>query len=167
MLIAGVGTYALEILEENPEIEVVLVPVGGRSGAAGTALVFKALAPHAQVIGVQAEGAPAAYRSWKEGRPVEVPPRTFAEGLATGSPFELPQRILRALLDDFVLVSEEEMKRAILLYLEHTRNLAEGAGAAALAAAVRYRDRFAGKKVAVVLSGGNLSLAQLKEILTA
>ena len=165
LLIAGVGTYALEIFEENPEIEVVIVPVGGGSGASGTAIVARALAPHAKVIGVQSEAAPAAYLSWKEGRPVAVPPKTAAEGLATGSSFALPQKIMRELLDDFVLVSEEEIEDAMRLYLEPTRNLAEGAGAAALAAAVRYKDRFLGKKVAVILSGGNLSLAQLKALL--
>ncbi len=165
LLIAGVATYALEILEDNPEIEVVLVPVGGGSGAAGTAIVIKTLAPQVEVIGVQSEAAPAAYLSWKEGRAVEVPPRTFAEGLATGSPFALPQRILRALLDDFLLVPEDAIAAAIRLYLAHAHSLAEGAGAAALAAAVHHRQRFLGRRVAVVLSGGNLSLTQLRRLL--
>ncbi len=167
LLIAGVGTYALEILEENPEIEAIVVPVGGGSGAAGTAVAVKSLAPHIEVIGVQSEAAPAAYLSWKERRPVDTLPRTFAEGLATGSSFELPQQILRELLDDFVLVSEQALRVAIRLYLEHTHNLAEGAGAAALAAVLSNPDRFARRRVAVVLSGGNLSPAQLEEVLPA
>ncbi len=165
LLIAGVGTYALEILEDLPELEVLLVPVGGGSGAAGSAIVVKTLAPHVEVIGVQSEAAPAAYRSWKARRPESAPAKTRAEGLATGVGFELPQRILWELLDDFVLVSDDEIDEAIRLYLEHTRNLAEGAGAAALAAAVRYRDRFQGRRVAVVLSGGNLSPDQLRAVL--
>ncbi len=165
LLIAGVATSALEVFETEPEIEVLLVPVGGGSGAAGAAIVAKAVAPQARVIGVQSEAAPAAYLSWKQGRRVEVPARTFAEGLATGSPFDLPQAILRAKLDDFVLVGDGEIKAAIRTYLEQTQNLAEGAGAAALAAAVRYRERFLGKKVAVVLSGGNLAPEKLRAIL--
>ena len=165
LLIAGVGTYALEILEDLPELEVLLVPVGGGSGAAGSAIVVKTLAPHVEVIGVQSEAAPAAYRSWKARRLESAPAKTRAEGLATGVGFELPQQILWELLDDFVLVSDDEIDEAIRLYLEHTRNLAEGAGAAALAAAVRYRDRFQGRRVAVVLSGGNLSPDQLRAVL--
>ncbi len=94
-----------------------------------------------------------------------APARTRAEGLATRTGFELPQQILLELLDDFVLVSDDEIDEAIRLCLEHTRNLAEGAGAAALAAAARYRERFKGKKVAVVLSGGNLSPDQLRAVL--
>ncbi|WP_457636682.1 threonine ammonia-lyase [Oceanithermus sp.] len=127
-LIAGVGTLTLEMLESQPELDVLFVPVGGGSGAAGAAVVAKALRPGIRVVGVQAEGAPAAYLSWKQRRPVEAPARTFAEGLATGVPFELPQRILRALLDDFVLVSDAEIQAAIRLYLEHTHNLARERG---------------------------------------
>ncbi len=91
---------------------------------------------------------------------------TFAEGLATRAPFDLPQAILRQHLDDFVLVSEREIKRAVVLMLKHTHNLAEGAGAAALAAALKLKERLAGKKIALVQSGGNLSLARLSEILS-
>lgn len=166
-LIAGVGTYALEILEQQPEIEVVIAPVGGGSGASGVCIVAKTINPHIQVIGVQAEAAPAAYLSWQAGRPVPSEMRTFAEGLATRTAFDLPQSILRQHLDDFVLVGEDEMRRAIVLLLAHTRNLAEGAGAAALAAAIRLRDRLAGRRVAIILSGGNLSLDQLRQILAA
>jgi threonine dehydratase len=90
---------------------------------------------------------------------------TFAEGLATRAAFDLTQAILRRYLDDFVLVGEEDLKRAIVLMLEHTHNLAEGAGAAALAAAVRLKNRLAGKKVVLVQSGGNLSLEKLRAIL--
>jgi threonine dehydratase len=165
-LIAGVGTYALEIVEVLPETEVIVVPVGGGSGAAGVCLVAKTVNPALQVIGVQAEKAPAAYLSWKEGRRVEAQMETFAEGLATRAPFDLPQAILRQHLDDFVLVGEDALKQAVRLMLEHTHNLAEGAGAAALAGALKLKERLAGKNVVLVQSGGNLSLARLREILS-
>jgi threonine dehydratase len=164
-LIAGVGTYTLEILEELPEVEVIVVPVGGGSGAAGACIVAKAVNPAIRVIGVQSEAAPAGYRSWKTGQLVEDRMGTFAEGLATRTAFELPQRILRTLLDDFVLVSEGEIRRAIATMLEHTRNLIEGAGAAPLAAALALGPALAGRTVVLIASGGNLSPAQLREVL--
>ena len=120
MLIAGVATYALEIVEDLPDVEVIIVPVGGGSGACGACIVAKAMDPDIQVIGVQAERAPAAYLSWREGVVVEAPMETAAEGLATRSGYELAQAILRDLLDDFVLVSEDEMNEAIVLHLEKT-----------------------------------------------
>jgi threonine dehydratase len=160
-LIAGVGTYSLEILEARPDIEVIVVPVGGGSGAAGACVVAKAVRPAIEVIGVQSEAAPAAYRSWQAGALVEAANSTFAEGLATGTAFELPQRILRESLDDFVLVSEDALKSATRLAIEKTRNLVEPAGAAALAAVLSAPRRFAARKVAIVCSGGNISPAQL------
>jgi threonine dehydratase len=165
LLIAGVGTETLEILEEQPGIDVVIVPIGGGSGAAGACIVAKAIRPDIEVIGVQSEAAPAAFRSWEARSLVEDRMGTFAEGLATRVPFELPQRILWELLDDFVLVAEEEIRRATVLMLECTRNLIEPAGAAPLAAALRLRDRVEGKRVALIASGGNVSLGQLRELL--
>jgi threonine dehydratase len=160
-LIAGVATYALEILEDQPATEVIVVPVGGGSGAAATCVVAKGLRPSIEVIGVQSEAAPAAYRSWQTRALVEDSTSTFAEGLATRTAFELPQRIMRNLLDDFVLVSEDALKDATRLMIEKTRNLVEPAGAAALAAVLSTPQRFAGRKVAIVCSGGNISPAQL------
>lgn len=165
LLIAGVGTHTVEIVETWPEVEVIIVPVGGGSGAAGACLAAKAMNPRIQVIGVQSDAAPAAYRSWKEGRRVEAPIQTFAEGLATGAPFDLPQSILRRDLDDFILVSDIELRRAMLLLIDETRNLVEGAGAAALAAAHQLRDRLGTGRVAIILSGGNVTRAGLKELL--
>jgi threonine dehydratase len=167
LLIAGVATGTLEILEERPDVELIFVPIGGGSGAAGACIVAKALAPDVEVIGVQSDAAPAAYRSWRERRLVEVPMKTIAEGLATRTAFELPQRILWELLDDFVLVSEDEIRRAQRLMIETTRNLVEAAGAAPLAAALNLRDRVAGKRVALVLSGGNATPEQLLDVLAA
>jgi threonine dehydratase len=160
-LIAGVGTGTLEILEAQPQTEVIVVPVGGGSGAAGACVVAKAVRPSVQVIGVQSEAAPAAYRSWRAGTLVEDTTSTFAEGLATRFAFELPQQILKELLDDFVLVSEDALKNATRLMIEKTRNLVEPAGAAALAAVFDAPERFAGRTVAIVCSGGNISPAQL------
>ena len=160
-LIAGVATCTLEILEARPDTEVIVVPVGGGSGAAGACVVAKAVRPSVEVIGVQSEAAPAAYRSWRAGTLVEDTTSTFAEGLATRTAFELPQQIMRDLLDDFVLVSENALRAATRLMIEKTRNLVEPAGAAALAAVLGAPQRFAGRKVAIICSGGNISPAQL------
>jgi len=160
-LIAGVGTYSLEILEAQPGIEVIVVPIGGGSGACGTCVTAKAARPSIQVIGVQAEAAPSAYLSWRARKLTAATTQTMAEGLATRTPFELTQQILWDLLDDFVLVSEEALKSATRTMIEKTRNLVEPAGAAALAAVLADPDRFAGRKAAIICSGGNISPAQL------
>jgi threonine dehydratase len=165
LLIAGVGTHTLELLQEQPHIEVVIVPVGGGSGAAGACIVAKALNPQVEVIGVQSEQAPSAYLSWKNREQREAPNRTRAEGLSTAAPFELPQRILRRLLDDFVLVTDDEIDGATALMIEKTRTLVEAAGAAPLAAAIKSKERLKGRKVALICSGGNISPAQLTELL--
>jgi threonine dehydratase len=160
-LVAGVGTCTLEILETRPDIEAIVVPVGGGSGASGACLVAKAVRPGIEVIGVQSQQAPAAYRSWRARSLVEDTTSTFAEGLATRTAFELPQRILREKLDDFVLVSDDAIRAATRVMIEKTRNLVEPAGAAALAGVLADPARFAGRAVAVVCSGGNISPAQL------
>jgi threonine dehydratase len=165
LLIAGVGTHTLEVLQEQPATDVVIVPVGGGSGAAGACIVAKAVNPQVQVIGVQSEQAPSAYQSWKHRELREAPNRTRAEGLATGAPFELPQRILRRLLDDFVLVTDDEIDVATGLMIEKTRTLVEAAGAAPLAAAIKIRERLRGRNVALICSGGNISPAQLAHVL--
>src|SRR5205823_1125530 len=136
LLIAGVATATLEIVEARPDVEVIIVPVGGGSGAAGACVVARGLGLDVEVIGVQAEAAPAAFMSWKARRLVEDTMKTAAEGLATRTPFELPQRILWEHLDDFVVVSEDALFEATRLMVEKTRNLVEPAGAAPLAAAL-------------------------------
>ena len=165
LLIAGVGTYTLEILEDLPDVDYIIVPLGGGSGACGACIVAKSVNPDIKVIAVQAESAQAAYLSWKTGDIVEAPMESAAEGLATGRGYELPQSILRDLLDDFILVSDAEMERAIVTHLEKTHNLTEHAGAASLAGALKIKDQLRGKKVALVMSGGNLSLDHLKTAL--
>ena len=165
LLIAGVATHTLEILEQEPEIEAIIVPIGGGSGAAGACIVAKAVNPAIRVIGVQSEAAPAAHRSWQLRELVEDRMQTFAEGLATRTAFELPQRILWDLLDDFVLVGDDQIRAAQAQMIEITRNLVEAAGAAPLAAALQLRARLAGRRVALILSGGNASREQLLEVL--
>jgi threonine dehydratase len=166
-LIAGVATATLEALERQPDLDVLIVPVGGGSGAAGACIVAGTVRPELQVIGVQSEAAQAAYRSWHEGALVTDAMGTFAEGLATRVGFDLPQRILRERLHDFVLVADDEIRAATVHMLERTRNLIEPAGAAPLAAALKLRDRLAGKRVGLTASGGNISLEQLRALLGA
>ncbi|MEX0799640.1 MAG: pyridoxal-phosphate dependent enzyme [Dehalococcoidia bacterium] len=166
-LVAGVATVSLEIVEDLPDVEVIMAPVGGGSGVVGHCIVAKALRPDVEVIGVQSEGAPAVYLSWKERKLQTAGIDTAAEGLATGMPFFVSVRTFVDKLDDMVLVSDDEMRDAIALLLRAARQLAEPAGAAATAAAVKLRDRLKGKKVAIVLSGGNLPNDELRRILAS
>jgi threonine dehydratase len=166
LLIAGVGTYGLEIVEDLPDIQTIIVPIGAGSGICGTSIVAKSINPQIRIIGVQAERAPSVYWSWREQRMVDTPScDTFAEGLATRTAFELPLSIIHDLVDDIVLVSEDELKQAIVLLLEKAHTVAEGAGAASTAAAIRLKDRLQGQTVACVLSGGNLPLSTLQRII--
>ncbi len=162
LLIAGVATEGLEMLEDAPDLDVIFVPVGGGSGVAGMCISAHAINPAIQVIGVQSEESPAAYETWKQRRLVTAPNRTFAEGLATGIAFELPQEIMREGLHDFLLLRDDELMQAMVWMIERAHTLAEGAGAAALAGAYRMRAELRGKKVGIVCSGGNSSLEHLR-----
>jgi len=164
-LVSGVATATLELLEAEPGIDTIIVPVGGGSGAAGACIAGKAIRPSLEVIAVQSAAAPAAYRSWREGRLVEDRMETCAEGLATRVGFDLPQRVMRDHLDDFVLVDDDAIRAAIMPMIEVTRTLVEAAGAAPLAAALALGSRLAGRSVALMCSGGNISLPQLAELL--
>ncbi len=165
-LIAGVATATVEALGARPDLEVLVVPVGGGSGAAGAVLASKNIDPRVQVIGVQSDGAPAAYRSWKAGQPLPGGPiATFAEGLATRTAFALPQAILHERLDGFVLVSDDEILRAMRLLLVEAHLLVEGAAAASVAAAVKLRDRLVGKQVACWLTGANATAESIERAL--
>ncbi|MCA9220741.1 MAG: pyridoxal-phosphate dependent enzyme, partial [Planctomycetales bacterium] len=145
---------------------VILVPIGLGSGVCGTCLVAKHLRPRTQVIGVQAAGADAVAASWRSGRWVaRSRVDTFAEGMATRVPAEMTLAIMRELMDDVILVSDDELREAVYQILKQTHNLAEGAGAATYAAAYQQRERFRGQRVVGVLSGGNLDLKMLPEIL--
>lgn len=165
LLIAGVGTYALELFEALPDPDVVLVPIGGGSGACGLITVRNAIGSKARIIGVGAQNASAIERSWRgPDRVVGESANTFAEGIATRVTFDLTFGILKQYLDDFVLLSEEELVEGVRLALRTTHNLAEGAGAAALAAAAKLSSTLRGQRVACVMSGGNLDQAKLRWI---
>ena len=165
LLIAGVATQTVELLEAAPDLDAVVVPVGGGSGAAGAVIAAAAMAPQVEVIGVQSDAARTAHDAWRERTPKSGTTSTFAEGLATRESFDLPQRILAGGLTEFVLVSDDDIRAAMVLMIETTQNLVEAAGAAALAAVMRHRERFAGRRVGVVASGGNVTLEQLRALL--
>ena len=165
LLIAGVGTAALEIIEDLPEVDIMMLPLGGGSGISGACIVAKTVDPSIQVIAVQSDAAPAAYQSWKQGTIVEAPTDTFAEGVATKSGYELPQRIMADLLDDFLLVTDDDIRRAIGILVEKAHTLAEPAGATALAGAVKHAALLKGKKVSITISGANITAARLAESL--
>jgi len=165
LLIAGVGTQALETVEDLPDVQVLMLPLGGGSGVSGACIVAKGIDPSIEVLAVQSEQAPAAYHSWKQGEIVEAEMNTVAEGIATRVGYELAQGIMRDLLDDFLLVSDEEIHRAIGTLVDKAHTLAEGAGATALAGAIKYPERVKGKKIAITISGGNITVNQLRQSL--
>jgi threonine dehydratase len=157
LIVAGHATVALEMFEDEPSLDTIVFPVGAGGLISGAALVAKTLKPEVEVIGVQAERTPAFVESLKSGHIVETPPAsTFAEGIAVRKPAQLTFEMVRDLVDEIITVTEEEMRRAIILLLEKTHNLAEGAGAAGLAGVVKLHDRLGGRTVGTVLSGGNL-----------
>ena len=167
LLIAGVATYALEIFDEQPDVDVLLVPIGGGSGACGCGIVRTGLGSRAKVIGVQAEQADAFARSWRGGsRVTRTTANTFAEGMATRVTFDLTFGILKQELDDVVTLTEDELAEGVRLALRATHNLAEGAGAAPLAAALKLRDQLAGRRVVCVMSGGNIDRATLARVIS-
>jgi threonine dehydratase len=165
LLIAGVATETLEMLEDEPGLTTIIVPIGGGSGAAGACIAAKAINPAIKVIGVQSALSPAAYESWRQRAVVCAPNHSIAEGLATGAGFAMPQSVLWELLDDFVLVDDEEIVQAMRWMVELAHTLCEGAGASSLAAAYQLRHMLAGQKVGIVCSGGNASLEQLRRAL--
>jgi len=168
LLIAGVGTYALEVFETLPDADVVLVPIGGGSGACGLITVRNAIGSAARIIGVGARNADAIERSWRGSeRVVGASANTFAEGIATRVTFDLTFGILKQHLDDFVLLTEEELAEGVRLAMRATHNLTEGAGSASLAAASKLAGSLAGQRVVCVMSGGNLDHAKLRWIVGA
>jgi threonine dehydratase len=165
-LIAGVGTYALEMLEQQADLDYLFVPIGGGSGAAGCCIVRTGLSAKTKIIGVQACGADAFTRSWRGSKRVTAEHvNTFAEGMATRVTFDLTFGILKQELDDIVLLEEEEIVEGVRAALRLTHNLAEGSGAAPIAAAKKYGSKLAGKKTGVVMSGGNIDVKTLARIL--
>ncbi len=170
LLVNGVGTYALEIVEtmqaRGAHLEAVFVPIGMGSGLCGAITVFRALSPETKIYGVQAEGAPSYYLSWQAGKVVETEhANTFADGVATRCPSSFTLDIILKGVDEIVLVSDEEIKAATRWLWRTTHNIAEGAGAAATAATIKLRDQLRGKTVVNVMSGGNLDTETLRQIL--
>jgi len=162
-IIAGVGTLYLEFLEQEPDLDAIIVPVGSGTGAAAACLVTRAVNPGCRVIAVQSAQSPAAHDSWHAGSCVQRPNRTRADGLATGAGFELTQKVLREQLADFVLVDDDQIREAQWLLMRDARTVAEAAGAAPLAALLTLRDELAGRTVGLVCSGGNSSEAELRD----
>ncbi|SFM39474.1 threonine ammonia-lyase [Thermodesulforhabdus norvegica] len=166
LLLTGIATMGLEIFEDLPEVDTIIMPIGGGTGCAALGLVIKHINPDVELIGVQAEKMPAFYESWKKGKRVTVPRSdTVAAGLAARSVFELPFTILRDTIRDVVLLSERELMDGVRLALRYTQNLAEVAGAASLACAFKIRNRLKGKKVVLVMTGSNISSQLVARIL--
>jgi len=165
LIVAGQGTVGLEIVEDLPDVEVVLVPVGGGGLAAGVGVAVRTLAPRAQVVGVQAEAAPGVKRSLEAGRRMSVAcGPTIAEGIAVSGPGEVTFPLLRRVLDDVVMVNEDEIAEAMVLLIERAKLVTEGAGAAGVAALMSRKVDVAGKRVAAVISGGNVDINMLARV---
>ena len=163
-IVAGQGTVALEMLRAQPDLDTLVVAVGGGGLIAGMATVAKALKPGIRIIGVQTERFPAMYNAIK-GTHLPQGSSTIAEGIAVGTPGEITQAIVREKVDDLVLVDEGDIEQAIVMLLEIEKTLVEGAGAAGLAAVLKYPERFAGQKVGLVLCGGNIDPLLLASII--
>ncbi len=167
-LIAGVGTIGLEIFDDLPDVDVIIAPAGGGSCVSGNCIVAKHLNPRVRVIAVQSESAPAMWHAWKNHNLDPYPTmETEHEGLATRVPFEMTNQILWELLDDFVLVTDEEINEAVRLLARQANQVAEGAGAASLAAGIKLRDQLKGKKVVGILTGGNIPSDRLAALMRA
>lgn len=165
-VIAGAATMTLEMLEQQPELDAIFIAIGGGSQAVGAMTVTRALRPSVEVIAVQSEAAPAQYQSWKQGEIVRgVPVRTFAEGIATGQAYDLTFPALREGLADFITVSEAALAAALRDLIETTHNLPEGAAGGGLAGLRQLAERYRGKRVAIVMCGGNIGVDGLKAVL--
>jgi threonine dehydratase len=162
-IIAGQGTIALEMLASHPDLEVLLVPVGGGGLIAGNAIAAKSLCPQIKIVGIQTQRFPSMLKAL-QGEVIVCGRSTIAEGIAVKTPGELTLSIIRELVDEILLVDEDEIEEAVRLLLEMDKTVVEGAGAAGLAALIKYSDRFIGRKVGIILSGGNIDLPILSEI---
>lgn len=160
-LVAGVGTHTYEIIEQIPDVDAIIVPVGGGSGAAGAITVAKAFDRKIKVIGVQSESSPAAYLSWKEGRIVRAENRSFAEGVATGEGYEFTQDIMRNDMDDFILVSDDEIRNAMKAIFLSTGMVVESASSSTFAAALKIGKERLGRKGVLIITGGNTTREQV------
>ncbi|MFB0501189.1 MAG: threonine ammonia-lyase [Candidatus Bathyarchaeia archaeon] len=166
LVIAGQGTVGLELLEDVPDLNTIIVPIGGGGLISGISVAAKTLNPNIRMVGVQPEGAPAVYRSWKAGKIVEVDSvNTVADGLAARKPLDLTFRIIKKYVDDILLVTEQEIGEAVLALLHEAHILAEPSGAASLAALLSKYHPKPEEKVAVIVSGANISIDYLASLL--
>lgn len=165
-VMAGAASLAWELVEDLPDVSVVVAPVGGGNLIAAISLVIKRINPEVRIVGVQSEAAPAVAQSLEAGSIIEAPCQTFAEGLATSFPGELAFQVLKDGIDKLVLVGEDELRRNILTALRTTGQMVEGAGAAPFAALERVASEWRGSKVILILSGGNLAIEDLRALLT-
>ena len=165
-IIAGQGTIGLEIIDDLKDVDIILVPVGGGGLISGISSAVKSLSPKTEVIGVQTASAVSAYTSFRKKKIAEcLPAYTFADGIAVGRIGDLTFDIIRQYVDDIVLVEENSIAMAILLFLERKKLVVEGAGAVPLAALLKYRERFRGKRVVLVVSGGNIDFTLIDRII--
>jgi threonine dehydratase len=165
-VIAGQGTIGLEILQDCPGLDVIIVPVGGGGLISGVAIAAKAINPQIKIIGVQPEGANSGYLSWKSKKRQSIQsPLSIADGLSVKQPGVLPFEIMKEVVDDFVTVSDQQIQAAMFLLLERCKLLAEGAGAISLAALLYDDLDLKHKKVALIMSGGNVDFRKIQPIL--
>ncbi|MEO7774780.1 MAG: threonine ammonia-lyase [Steroidobacteraceae bacterium] len=163
-VIAGQGTIGLELLEAVPEMDVIVVPIGGGGLIGGIATAVKARAPHVRIFGVQTQGYPSMVAALK-GETLIAHGDTIAEGIAVKAAGRITTQIIRTLVEDIIVVDETTLEHAVALFLNVEKTVAEGAGAAALAAVLKEQQRFAGKKVVVLLSGGNMDPRLLASVI--
>jgi threonine dehydratase len=165
-IVAGQGTIGLELYEQNPDLEAVIVPVGGGGLIAGIAVALKTLKPKIRVIGVQAEAVPSMQAALENGKPIQVPPATtIADGIAVRAVGATPLELVRRYVDEIVTVSEGEVANAVLLLLEIEKMVAEGAAAAALAALINKKISLSKNNVGLIVSGGNIDMNLISRII--
>ena len=166
-VIAGAGTLSLEVIEQEPQIDAMVIAIGGGSQAVGALTVFAGLKPDAKVFGVQAVGAAAAYESWRARTPIQTQSaETIADGLATRSTYELTIQTLIDGLSDFITVTDAEIAEAMRMLLRTTHSMVEPAGAAGLAGLLKLAPKLEGKRVGIVLSGANVDASTLRRVLS-
>ncbi len=163
-IISGQGTVALELLEAFPQLDVLVIPIGGGGLIAGNAVAAKSIRPEIELIGVETTRFPS-MRQALEGKPIQCGRATMADGIAVKVPGKLTLPIVRELVDDILLVDEDEIEGGVLLFFEREKTVVEGAAAATLAAVLKHRDRFTGRRVGLVVSGGNIDLMILSSIM--